>query len=144
MCLTVQLLTVLLMSTSFFFLILPKQFFSPSEISFCAPQYRFVQSSICLPQYCACELFLFNNFLPEILLCASQYRFYTAIYKYICITYVIYSCLTIFFSPSEMRSCASHYRCLQSSICLPQYYVCDGIRHCPEGDDERLCHFRYL
>ena len=46
-------------------------------------------------------------------------------------------------STSDTRVCALQYRCLQSNICLPQHLVCDGVRHCPLGDDERLCHFRY-
>ena len=37
--------------------------------------------------------------------------------------------------------CQSEYRCLQSSICLPQHYLCDGFPQCPLGDDERLCNY---
>ena len=42
----------------------------------------------------------------------------------------------------ESRTCAFQYRCLESEICLPDVYICDGIRHCPKGDDEKLCGFR--
>ena len=31
------------------------------------------------------------------------------------------------------------FRCHRTSICLPLDMVCDGVRHCPEGDDELMC-----
>ena len=28
---------------------------------------------------------------------------------------------------------------MNSKTCIPQYEICDGIRNCPLGDDEKHC-----
>ena len=45
---------------------------------------------------------------------------------------------------SEVFSCESQYRCLQSRICLPEKYICDWYPQCPLEDDEKLCNLRSL
>ena len=42
-----------------------------------------------------------------------------------------------FFSDND--TCEGYFKCHNNRICLPHSAVCDGIRHCPEGDDEKLC-----
>ncbi|KAJ8026605.1 hypothetical protein HOLleu_31491 [Holothuria leucospilota] len=39
----------------------------------------------------------------------------------------------------DTYNCTGAYRCHHSKNCVTQHLVCDGIRHCPEGDDEELC-----
>lgn len=44
--------------------------------------------------------------------------------------------------PPESYHCASgSYKChgVHNQMCVPQKQVCDGIRHCKEGDDELYC-----
>ena len=45
---------------------------------------------------------------------------------------------------TDTMLCKSQYRCLNSTICLNKKYLCDSHRHCPYGDDERQCHFKYV
>ena len=53
----------------------------------------------------------------------------------------IYRNNTIFLEePSP--TCSGAYRCQASRICLNMMFLCDGIRQCPHGDDEKLCHFK--
>ena len=37
------------------------------------------------------------------------------------------------------RTCANQFRCKNSTVCLPLSQLCDGIVHCPNGDDEIWC-----
>ena len=36
----------------------------------------------------------------------------------------------------------SRYRCLKSTVCLNNDSLCNGVKDCPLGDDERFCGFR--
>lgn len=38
--------------------------------------------------------------------------------------------------------CPGFYRCQRSTICLKTDKVCDGVHHCPMGDDESECHMK--
>ena len=42
--------------------------------------------------------------------------------------------------PVHNMTCAGYYRCQGSGSCVHKDYVCDGIYHCPNKDDERFCH----
>ena len=42
--------------------------------------------------------------------------------------------------PVHSMTCAGYYRCQGSGSCVHKDYVCDGIYHCPNKDDERFCH----
>ena len=42
------------------------------------------------------------------------------------------------------NTCSTSYQCLLSDEILPLYYLCDEIRDCANGDDERFCYFRYI
>ena len=44
-------------------------------------------------------------------------------------------CFVVELSPA----CPGMYRCQVSRICLDMMFLCDGIRQCPHGDDEKLC-----
>ena len=35
-------------------------------------------------------------------------------------------------------SCPNHYKCLHS-YCIPMHTVCDGVKDCPQGEDEAQC-----
>ncbi|XP_053389711.1 uncharacterized protein LOC123562081 [Mercenaria mercenaria] len=37
--------------------------------------------------------------------------------------------------------CFGRYRCSSSKQCIPLEEICDGVVHCSNGDDERLCDF---
>lgn len=37
------------------------------------------------------------------------------------------------------RTCPGLFNCHSSDICIGKVHVCDGIKQCPEGDDEALC-----
>ncbi|KAJ8026517.1 hypothetical protein HOLleu_31366 [Holothuria leucospilota] len=39
----------------------------------------------------------------------------------------------------DTYNCTGAYRCHLSKSCVAQHLVCDGVRHCPEGDDEVSC-----
>ena len=39
-------------------------------------------------------------------------------------------------------TCPGHYRCYKSHVCVHDKYLCDGVYHCPLGDDERYCHVK--
>ena len=41
----------------------------------------------------------------------------------------------------EDYTCPGFYRCWRSRVCVHVDHVCDGIRQCPEQDDELLCDF---
>ena len=41
--------------------------------------------------------------------------------------------------PVHNMTCAGYYRCQGSGSCVHKDYVCDGIYHCPNKDDERFC-----
>nr|KAG5694377.1 hypothetical protein BaRGS_002231 [Batillaria attramentaria] len=41
--------------------------------------------------------------------------------------------------PKENFTCPGFYRCYVFGNCLHSDYVCDGIYHCPNKDDERYC-----
>ena len=42
--------------------------------------------------------------------------------------------------PVHNMTCAGYYRCQGTGSCVHKDYVCDGIYHCPNKDDERFCH----
>ena len=35
--------------------------------------------------------------------------------------------------------CKEHATINDNAFCIPMVHVCDGIRHCPSGEDEREC-----
>lgn len=39
----------------------------------------------------------------------------------------------------ETHECSGYYRCRKSKRCIPFGQLCDGVRHCPMGDDEQHC-----
>nr|KAG5687046.1 hypothetical protein BaRGS_002419 [Batillaria attramentaria] len=41
--------------------------------------------------------------------------------------------------PDDQLICPGFYRCYGSGSCVHADYVCDGIYHCPNKDDERYC-----
>ena len=41
--------------------------------------------------------------------------------------------------PMENFTCPGYYRCHDYGNCVHSDYVCDGIHHCPNKDDERYC-----
>ena len=45
--------------------------------------------------------------------------------------------LTNFFN--QVRCSGSELLCAQSSICVTADLLCDGVRQCPQGDDELNC-----
>lgn len=50
-----------------------------------------------------------------------------------------YAIIALWLVFTETYICEGAYRCHRSIICLSQHHVCDGIKHCPEGDDELFC-----
>ena len=36
--------------------------------------------------------------------------------------------------------CPGYYRCRDSTTCLHPDHLCDGIKHCPQHEDEFTCH----
>ncbi|KAL8583752.1 hypothetical protein ACOMHN_000373 [Nucella lapillus] len=42
--------------------------------------------------------------------------------------------------PTQNLTCPGFYRCQGSGSCVHRDYVCDGVYHCPEKDDELYCH----
>ena len=42
--------------------------------------------------------------------------------------------------PVHNMTCPGYYRCQGTGSCVHGDYVCDGIYHCPNKDDERFCH----
>ena len=64
-----------------------------------------------------------------------------------------YYCLPVFLRCNDVRDCPGgedeagcesfrcpgFYRCRGSKVCLHAQYVCDGMQHCPQLDDELFC-----
>ena len=42
--------------------------------------------------------------------------------------------------PVNNTTCPGYYRCQGTGSCVHKSYVCDGIYHCPNKDDEMFCH----
>ena len=40
----------------------------------------------------------------------------------------------------DSYTCPGFYRCRGSRVCVHPDHVCDGVPHCPQRDDELLCH----
>ena len=46
---------------------------------------------------------------------------------------------TVSFMFLESFTCPGLYRCHGNQHCVTESDICDGIKHCPDGDDEWFC-----
>ena len=44
--------------------------------------------------------------------------------------------------PQDNLTCPGFYRCYQTLNCVHPKYICDGVPHCPNRDDELYCHLQ--
>lgn len=61
------------------------------------------------------------------------YAIYSRIFGHLCHNITL---LTTLYVPGSVCNNESQFICGVTSLCISSYLVCDGVRHCPAGEDE--------
>ena len=89
------------------------------------------------------SIFFINHTVPLLLPCISGHPKMYNYYDVCLLTWQQYGELATCRNGGHLRdcvyhSCPEHYKC-EYTYCIPLHAVCNGIRDCPDGEDEKHC-----